>query len=70
MVDFSAKCGKTLNGCFDIPVGFSADKVRFAFCKGCTDQKPVGLGFGGNYFHRPGKLSGMNGKIHIKDLPQ
>ena len=53
----------------DVPVGFGADKLGGFVRESGADQQPVGLGFGGDDGNVPPQASGVNGNIHIKDLP-
>jgi hypothetical protein len=68
-VDFRAQCPQTFHCGLNIPAGCPAADGGGTVCKGRADQKPMGLGFGGDDLHGALQFIGLNGDIHIKDLP-
>ena len=54
---------------FNVPVGLGAENVRGGIRQCRTDQIPVGHGFGGDHRDPSTELMGLDGNVHIKDLP-
>ena len=68
--DVMANQTKTICGGFNIPVRFWADNIRRLISKGGANQQPVGLGFGGDGLDLTPQKPGLDGNVHIKDLPR
>ena len=67
--NFRTQAPQTARRGFDIPIGFGTDELGRVVGKGCADQQPVGLGFRRNNGNLSPQRMGMNGNVHIKDLP-
>ena len=68
--DIRAQGVQAVCRCFDVPVGFRAEKLRGAIRKGRQNQQPMGLGFGGDGGDFAPQGGGKKGNIHIITLPE
>ena len=58
-------------GCrLDVPIGLAAKKLRRTVSEGGTDQISMGKGFGGDNRNAALEQTGLDGDVHIKDLPE
>ena len=69
-LDFGTQGAEAIGGGVHVPAGLRAADVRGSVCQGRADEIPVGLGFGGDDLDGSTEFFGVDGDVHIKDLPE